>query len=180
MEEHIIDAEKASKLEDESRYRFLSREELLKHLEIGDTVVEIGSGTGFYTDDMADAVEKVYGIDFQEEMHEFYRDKGQPGNVELIHSKASDIELEDIDVIVSIFSFHEINVEKALETFSEVLKDSGKFLIFDWSSEGTGDEGPPLGKRFNAESAAEEISKFFEIKHTVEREDTFFVEAYKK
>lgn len=37
MGEHIIDAEKASKLEDESRYRFLSREQLLKQIERGDT-----------------------------------------------------------------------------------------------------------------------------------------------
>jgi ubiquinone/menaquinone biosynthesis C-methylase UbiE len=178
-EDHIIDAEKAGKLEDDSRYRFLSREQLLKHVDKGDTVIEIGSGTGFYTDDLAEKAGKVYAIDFQEEMHEFYTNKGIPENVELVHSKASDIDIEEADTIVSIFSFHEIDAEKALKTFSEVLEKSGKLLIVDWSREGSEENGPPLDKRFNAEEASKLVSGFFEVEKAFEREDTFLVEALK-
>ena len=178
-EDHIIDAEKAGKLEDESRYRFLSREQLLKHIDKGDTVIEIGSGTGFYTDDLAEKAGKVYAIDFQKEMHEYYREKGIPENVELVHSKASDIDIEEADTIVSIFSFHEIDAEKALKQFSEVLEKSGKLLIIDWSREGSVENGPPLDKRFNAEEASKLVSGFFEVEKAVEREDTFLVEAFK-
>ncbi|MFB6115665.1 MAG: class I SAM-dependent methyltransferase [Candidatus Nanohalobium sp.] len=177
MKEHIIDAEKASKLEDESRYHLLSREELLQHVDEKDTVIEIGSGTGFYTDDLAEKAEKVYAVDFHKEMHEFYRDKGLPENVELIHSKASNIEIEEASKIISIFSFHEIDVEKSLKKFSEALKSSGKLLIVDWSKEGSGDNGPPLDKRFNAEEASKIVSEFFTVEKAVEREDTFLIEA---
>ena len=180
MEEHIIDAEQASKLEDDSRYRFLSREELLQHVDEKDTVIEVGSGTGFYTNDIADKAEKVYAIDFQEEMHEFYREKGVPENVELIHSKASNIGIEEADTIVSIFSFHEIDAEKALKKFSEILKSSGNLLIIDWSKQGSEENGPPLDKRFNAVEASKLVSEFFEVEKTVERDDTFLVKAFKK
>jgi len=44
-------------------------------------------------------------------MHEYYRDKGLPESVELIHSKASEIDLE-ADQIISILSPHEIDLEK--------------------------------------------------------------------
>lgn len=176
-EDHIIDSEKASKLEDESRYRFLSREELLQHVDEEDTVIEIGSGTGFYTGDLAEKAEKVYAVDFQKEMHEFYRDKGVPENVELVHSKASKIDLEEVDVLVSIFSFHEIDVEKALKRFSEVLGEHGSLLIYDWSMKGSGEEGPPLDKRYSAESAADKVSDFFNVEEASEREDTFYLKA---
>ena len=179
-EDHIIDAEKADKLEDESRYRFLSKEQLLKHIDKGDTVIEIGSGTGFYTDDLAEKAGKVYAVDFQEEMHEYYRNKGIPENVELVHSKASNIDIEEADTIVSIFSFHEIDVEKASKQFSEALKTSGKLLIIDWSKEGSEENGPPLDKRFDAEEASKIVSEFFKVEKAVEREDTFQVEAFKK
>lgn len=180
MEEHIIDAEKASKLEDESRYRFLSREKLLAHIYRDEVIVEIGSGTGFYTDDLSEKAEKVYAVDFQKEMHEFYREKGVPENVELIHSKASEIDLKEVDKVVSIFSFHEINAEKALERFAEILGTSGKLLIVDWSSEGSGENGPPVERRFNGEKASEKVSEFFNVDKVVEREDTFFLEASKE
>lgn len=177
MEEHIIDAEMASKLEEDSRYCFLSREELLKHIQKGDTVVEIGSGTGFYTDDIADLAEKVYAVDFQEEMHKFYRNKGVPENVELVHSKASEIEIEEVDTVVSIFSFHEINVEKALQKFLEILGEEGTLIIYDWSSKGSEEQGPPLEKRYSAESATHKVSGFFKVEESFEREDTFYLKA---
>ena len=171
-----MDAEKAEELEDESRYRFVSREEILEHVSEDDVVIDIGSGTGFFTDDIADVVEKVYAVDFQEQMHRHYRDKGVPENVELLQGKASEIEIQ-ADIIVSIFSFHEIEQEKALETFSRVLEDGGKLLMFDWSSRGSAECGPPPEKRLNAESAAKKIGGFFEVEEAVERRDTFKVVA---
>lgn len=53
---HMFDTDQADQLEDAgSRYRYLSREELLDALDLSptDTVADIGSGTGFYIDDVA-------------------------------------------------------------------------------------------------------------------------------
>lgn len=46
---HTFPIERADKLEDPSRYRFCSREELLEMLatEAEDVVADLGSGTGF-------------------------------------------------------------------------------------------------------------------------------------
>ncbi|MFB6175463.1 MAG: class I SAM-dependent methyltransferase [Candidatus Nanohalobium sp.] len=177
MEDHILDGEKASKLEDESRFKYLSKEELLGDINSQDTVVEVGSGTGFYTDYIAKKAGKSYAVDFQEEMHDFYRDKGVPENIELVNSKASNIDIEEADTIVSLFSFHEIDVEKALKKFSQILEEDGKLVIYDWSSEGETDEGPPKEKRFNADSASEKLENFFDVKFAEERYDTFKVVA---
>ncbi|MFB6208354.1 MAG: class I SAM-dependent methyltransferase [Candidatus Nanohaloarchaea archaeon] len=172
MDEHIIDPAVAEKLEDESRYRYVSREELLEHVDPGDTVVEIGSGTGFFTDDLASKAKKVYAVDLQEEMHQYYRDKGVPENVELIQSRASELEVEHADTIFSIFSFHELDVAAAVKNLAEVI-DDGELVVFDWSRSGSGDHGPPPNKRFSAETAAEKVSEHFDVEEAVEREDSF-------
>ncbi len=44
---------------------------------------------------------------------------------------------------------------------------------YDWSLASSEEQGPPLQTRFDAESASEKVSKFFEIDEKVEREDTF-------
>jgi ubiquinone/menaquinone biosynthesis C-methylase UbiE len=175
--DHIIDTDKAEKLEDKSRYRFVSKEELLQYVDKNDAVAEIGSGTGFFTDDLAEVAHKVYGVDFQKQMHEFYRDKGVSDNVELIHARSSDIEIENIDAIVSIFSLHEIDLENSIETFRNTLSPNGKLIIFDWSSRGSGGRGPPLSKRLDAGETCRKLSSYFDIIESVERQETFKVVA---
>jgi len=180
MEDHIMDPDDAGKLEKESRYRSVSKEEILEHIETGDTVADIGSGTGFFTDDMAQVAEKVYAIDFQEKMHEYYKSKGLPENVQTVTSKASELDIENVDVIVSLFSLHEIDIEKSIGRFEQILKPGGKLVIFDWSSEGSGYQGPPLEKRLNAEKAHQEVSKELKVLEATERKETFKLVGLKK
>jgi len=177
MEDHIMDSEKADKLEDETRYRILSQEEVFGETS-EDKVIDIGSGTGFFTDHIAEKAEKVYALDFQKEMHEYYKDKGIPENVELIHSKASQIELE-ADQIISILSLHEIDLEKSLEKFHEKLPEDGELVIWDWSANALTDEIPPRDKLYTAEKASEKVSRYFEVIEAEERRNTFKVKALK-
>ena len=172
-----MDVEKAEKLEDDSRYRILSREELLFYVDKGDTVVDIGSGTGFFTDDIAKKAGKVYAVDFQEGMHSYYRQKGVPENVELVHSRAARIEIEDADLIVSILSLHEIDLDDALERFNKILPEDGELIIWDWSANALTDEIPPRDKLYTAEKASERVSEYFEVIKADERRDTFKLEA---
>jgi len=81
MEHHTFDASRPDRLEPaERRHRFLPSEELLWALDIscGDAVVDLRSGTGFYTDDVAPQPRTVYGVDVQEAMHDSSREKGVP------------------------------------------------------------------------------------------------------
>ncbi len=102
---HTFDADKAEKLEDLSRYQYLSVDELLATFEprLDDTVADIGSGTGFYTDEIAPHVEKVYAVDVQPAMHETYQEKGVPENVEFVTAEAADMPFDDdaLDAVVS-------------------------------------------------------------------------------
>jgi len=107
-----MDSERGDIPWEEYRYRILSREEILGQIEKGETVADMGSGTGFFTDDMAEKAGKVYGIDFQEDMHQYYQQKGMPENVDSITSKASNIEIKDPDKVFSIPLLHEIYLEK--------------------------------------------------------------------
>jgi len=178
MEDHIMNSEKADRLEDETRYRILSQEELYAEASEG-TVIDIGSGTGFFTDHIAEKAEKVYGVDFQKGMHEYYRDKGLPENVELIHSKASEIDLE-ADQVISILSLHEIDLEKSLEKFYEILPKGGELIIWDWSANALTDEIPPRDKLYTAEEASEKASEKFEVLEAKERRNSFKVKAVKR
>lgn len=173
MDDHIFDADRAAMLEDKSRCRIVSQEELLGVVEPDDTVVDVGSGTGFFTDDLAKGAGHVYAVDFQEGMHEYYREKGLPDNVETVHSRAAEIEIDDADLIVSILSLHEIDLARSLERFSEVLGDEGRMLVVDWSANAATDEIPPREKLYGAAAAAEELSAFFDVVEAEERYDTF-------
>lgn len=177
MDEHIIDPEKAEMLEDDGRYRIVSREELLRVIDTDDTVVDVGSGTGFFTDDIATHARKVFAVDFQPEMHEYYEEKGVPENVQTIHSKASEVDVADVDVIVSILSFHEIDVPESLEQFDEIGGESTRVLVIDWSANAETDEIPPREKLSTATEAADALAEHFDIVEAEERYDTFRVLA---
>lgn len=63
---HTFDASRADKLEVAGRhYRFVSAEELLWALSLSpdDTVSDLGSGTGFFTDDVAPHAGEAYAVD---------------------------------------------------------------------------------------------------------------------
>ncbi|PHQ45658.1 SAM-dependent methyltransferase, partial [Halorubrum sp. C3] len=94
---HTFDADQAERLERPGRYRWVSAEELVGPLVEADAevVADLGSGTGFYTDDVAARVETVYGVDVQPEMHDQYREKGVPDGVELVTSDVADLPFAD-------------------------------------------------------------------------------------
>ncbi len=75
---HTFPTDRADKLEDPSRYRFCSREELLEMLDLESdfVVADLGSGTGFYSREVAPFAETLYAVDVQEEMHEYHREVG--------------------------------------------------------------------------------------------------------
>ncbi|WP_247000383.1 class I SAM-dependent methyltransferase [Halosolutus gelatinilyticus] len=108
---HTYPIERADALEDPSRYRYCSREELLAALDPTptDVVADLGSGTGFYTDDVAPFVETIYAVDVQSAMHDRYREKGAPENVEFVTSEVSSLPFADdhLDAAFSTMTHHE-------------------------------------------------------------------------
>ena len=175
---HTFDPEMADRLEDPSRYRYCSRDELLTLVdpEPGDLLADVGSGTGFYTRDVAPHAGRVLGLDLQPAMHDLFREHGLPGSVSLLTAEAERLPMADgsLDGAFTTMTFHEVATERALSELRRVLALGGRFATVDWSSEGEGEAGPPVGDRQSAESAAAMLDAAgFTIEHATERPETF-------
>ena len=179
---HTYPLERADALEDPSRYRYCSREELLAALSVesNDIVADLGSGTGFYTDDVAPFVEQVYAVDVQEGMHDRYREKGVPGNVELVTAEVEELPLDDgaLDAAFSTMTYHEFATPAALAELRRVLSPDGRLVTVDWSAEGAGESGPSRDERFDLDRAVEHHREAgFAVERTEARPETFLLVA---
>jgi ubiquinone/menaquinone biosynthesis C-methylase UbiE len=177
---HTFPIERADALEDPSRYRYCSREELLELLDPtpDDTVADLGSGTGFYTDDVAPFVETVYAIDVQSAMHDRYREKGAPSNVEFVTTEVSSLPFDDdrLDGAFSTMTHHEYAADDAFDELARVIRPGGRLATVDWSADGPGDDGPPVDERFSLEDAIDQLeASGFTIETARERPETFAI-----
>lgn len=180
---HTFDPEKADRLEDAAtRYRYCSREELVGALapEADWDVVDLGSGTGFFTDDVAPHVERVRAVDVQDAMHDVYREKGVPENVALVTADAADLPFADdaLDGAFSTMTFHEFASESSLAELARVLRDGARVAVVDWSAAGAGADGPPVDERYDALDADSLLSAAgFDVERADERVETFVATA---
>lgn len=179
---HTFDPEKRTRLEDPERFRFCSREELLAYLprETDARLLDIGSGVGFYTDELAPYFETIVAFDLQEVMHEQYQSRGVPATVELVTGEASVLPFADasLDGAFSTMTFHESTTPAAVNELARVLVPGGVFVAVDWSGAGDGVDGPPLEERYDVEEACEVLEAGgFEIERARERAETFSLVA---
>lgn len=181
MGHHTFDANKVDNLEESSdRYRYLSRDELIGTLNPSaeDTIADLGSGTGFYTDDVAPFVSHIYAVDIQDAMHEYYRQKGIPENVESVTSDIATLpfEADHLDGAFSTMTYHEFTSEKSLNELGRVIASGGRIVIADWTADGMGEDGPSLDERFTANEASEALREVgFEIQYQATRPETFVI-----
>jgi SAM-dependent methyltransferase len=178
---HTFDPDRAERLEDPTRYAYLSVDELLALFDAGpdDVVADLGSGTGFYTDDVAEAAGRVYAVDVQAEMHDLYREKGMPENVVPVTAAVESMPFaEPLDAVVSTMTFHEFATPDALEAVVESLRSDGRVGIADWTKNGRGTGGPPLGERYGVDDAVELCADAgIEVTRADERRETFVLEG---
>lgn len=175
---HTFDIERAHELEDASRYRFCSREELLgllaPHEEM--TVADLGSGTGFFSDEVAPHVDTLYAVDMQEEMHDHYREKGLPESVEPVTAPISDLPFADdsLDAAFSVDTYHEYHSDGSLAELARVVRPGGRVVTVDWAATGDRAAGPPLDERFALEDAVTHFSGAgFTVEQASERAETY-------
>lgn len=182
MGHHTFDAAKAENLEDAARYRYLSAEELLWALDLSgdETVADLGSGTGFYTDDVAPFVERVWAVDLQSAMHEQYREKGVPENVDLVTTDVADLPFADdgLDAAFSTMTYHEFASDESLAELARVVRPGGRLVIADWAASGEGESGPPADERYSLADAVTALEEAgFAVEFEALRTETFVVTA---
>jgi SAM-dependent methyltransferase len=180
---HTFDAEGADRLERPAvRYRWVSAEEVVGPFAADGfgVLADFGSGTGFYTDDVAEHAETVYGVDVQSEMHGYYREKGVPENVDLVASDVADLPFADgeLDGAFSTMTYHEFASPAAIDEVARVIRPDGRFVAFDWSADGDGEHGPPVDERFSVRDARDALAAAgFDVERAEARTETFAVVA---
>jgi SAM-dependent methyltransferase len=175
---HTFDPGNVDRLKGVDRFRFCSREELLEPLPQGPgaEVLDVGSGVGFYTDELAPFVGRLHALDLQPEMHGHYRGRGVPDNVAPVTAAADYLPFGEgvLDGAVSTMTFHESTTDAAMADLARVLAPDAPAVVVDWSREGRGEAGPPLGERFDAARARDFFADAgFDVRFARERSETF-------
>ncbi|MFB6101277.1 MAG: class I SAM-dependent methyltransferase [Haloplanus sp.] len=181
---HTFDSDRADALEDAAeRYRYCSREELhaLVAPHSGMTLADLGSGTGFYTDDLAPHVDTVYAVDVQAAMHDRYREKGVPEPVELVAADAADLPFAagELDAVVSTMTFHEFADAASLREVARILRSGGRLVTVDWRRGGAGEAGPPRDETYGLGDAVDlQTAAGFAVDRAATRPETFVTVAH--
>jgi len=174
---------RVDRLEDPAQYRWLSGEELRTFLQPGPAwvVADLGSGTGFFTDELAPVVDTVYAVDNDQSLHDHYEGRGAPLNCETVTADVVDVPLADdaLDGAVSIRTFHH-GVDDALPEVRRLLRPGGRFVVVDWSATGAGqrDRGPEPEHCYDLATVQSALlDAGFHIARAWERRETFVVIA---
>ncbi|XVH31357.1 class I SAM-dependent methyltransferase [Haloferacaceae archaeon DSL9] len=175
---HTFDLERADALDDPSRFRHCSAEELLALVSpsTADRVLDIGSGSGFYTDVIAPNVERLYALDLQPEMHGYYRERGIPDSVTPITAIADALPFraDALDAAFSTMTYHEYATDDSLAELARVLRPGGRVVTVDWIRSGPGEAGPPADERFELGDAVGAFEGAgFRIARATRRHETF-------
>ena len=179
---HTFSLERADSLDDPARYRFCSREELLELLdpEPTDHVMDIGSGTGFFTADVAPFVGALAAVDVQSGMHRHFAREGIPANTQPVTCGISALPFVDdaFDHAFSVDTHHEYYSDVAMSELARTIRPSGRLVTIDWAANGSGEAGPPLEERYTpAEIVTHLESAGFEIAQRRERPETVAITA---
>ncbi|ELY69243.1 methylase involved in ubiquinone/menaquinone biosynthesis [Natrinema versiforme JCM 10478] len=158
-------------------------------------VADLGSGTGFYADDVAPFVDTLYAVDVQSAMHDWYREKGVPDVVEFVTAEVSSLPFDDgqLDGAYSTMTHHEYasqtaaddaeptpaaETDGALAELARVIRPGGRLVTVDWSADGESAAGPPLEERFDLATARARLEAVgFDIAFARDRPETFAVVA---
>lgn len=164
--ERRFDPSRAALLDDPQRMEWLPIGEVLAalHLHPGQSVADIGAGTGYFTLPMAAAVGAdgvLYAVDVSPEMLDHLRRKltaANRTNVQCVEAEAAATGLPDasVDLVFLANVWHEFDDQAAvLHEAQRLLRPSGRVAILDWRPDVEREPGPPLAHRV-ARSAAEE------------------------
>ncbi len=165
--------------------RQLSGSDLSRILDLrGDEdVLDLGSGSGFYTDLIAPLTTgTVYALELLPEMNSHYRERGLPGNVRLLQGDMTALALDtgaasaeravgadrlapaSVDVVFTNATWHEIAGRLDVAGVAELMRPGGRLLVVDWrKNPDTWESGPPENVRYSTDEVTATLASHFTI-----------------
>lgn len=168
MNDRRFPASQAQRLDNPERSRWLPPAEVIAELALqpGETIADVGAGTGYFSLPLAHAVGplgKVCAVDAQPEMLSWVKRKLENAcltNIELIRAEADQTGLPASSCSVFFLAniWHEIDDKMAvLGEAMRVLKPDGRIAILDWRRDVDPQHGPPLVHRVKVSDAIESL-----------------------
>ena len=167
MHRRFDDAEKwAKNFDDPARdaWQLPDRVIAALHVKPGQSVADIGAGTGYFTIRLAKsaAAPKVFAVDIEESMIHYTRQRAAKEGLKnvtgVVATAASPNIPEPVDLILIVDTFHHIPSRIAyFKDLRKSLKPGGRLAIIDWLPGGP--MGLPAEFRFSPEAIQAELSK---------------------
>jgi ubiquinone/menaquinone biosynthesis C-methylase UbiE len=142
---HVMGHLGSSWLERPTRNREENTDRLVKNLplEPGDTVADIGAGTGYFSFRIAERVPagKVLAVDIQQEMLDIIESRkaqGLPVNVEPVLGEEQDPNLTEssVDLILLVDAYHEFSWPREMGVaMARALKPGGRLILVEYRGE---------------------------------------------
>jgi SAM-dependent methyltransferase len=176
MQRRFDDPEKwAKSFDDPARDAWQLPERVIQTLALkpGQSVADIGAGTGYFTVRLAkaSAALTVYAVDIEPSMIGYLGKRAQKENlknvVPVLAAPDKTNLPQPVDLIVAVNTYHHIpNRIPYFRELREQMKPSARLVIIDWRKDSP--DGPPPEFRFTPEQIGAELSKagfIFSAKH---------------
>lgn len=169
---HRFPEQERARLRDERRHRIQPAEEIMARMALrpGETVIDLGSGTGYLAVPMAHRTARVLALDAQRKMLEtMCSTDPNVVNIFPVLAEIPPLPLTNasFDRAVFINVLHEINEKDLLvRELERTLKEGGRVSIVDFPRRETS-SGPPVSERIGPEAVVELFKGF----HVVGRWD---------
>ena len=161
---HPFDPARAALLNDRSRFEYLPPAALiaLLDLNVADTLVDFGTGTGTYAIEIARARPdvQVLALDENQAMLALTQEKLRSAhlpNVTAVTPSLLDSVRGRVDRILALNVLHELG-DHVLVELRSLLKPQGRALVVDWNSDVDRPHGPPREHTYGVDEARRQLS----------------------
>jgi ubiquinone/menaquinone biosynthesis C-methylase UbiE len=166
LEKHFDPEESALRFDDPARDRWQLPDRVIGALNLkrGQSVADIGAGTGYFTVRLArsEASPMVYAVDIEPSMVKYLRERAAKeglNNVIAIQASPGESNLpEPVDLVLVVNTYHHIGDREAyFRRLTKAIKPGGHVAIIDFKPDSP--EGPPKEFRFPPERFKSEMGK---------------------